>query len=115
MIDLWLLLGEVTSLPVWPHASGDGLLHVRLRHTRLGTRSKQARMSDDIVLVAVESISVAIGTCRNMTRNDGIAALANFKFPGRFNDFPRSRCALGKMTIGHALAITDCPSWLNGV
>lgn len=67
-------------------------------------------MSDDIVLVAVESISVAIGACRNMTRNDGVAALANFEFPGRFNDFLRSRCALGKMAIGHAHSIADCPS-----
>lgn len=105
----------MSSPDLFRRTQADGLLHVRLRHARLRTRSEQPRLSNDIVFVAVESVSVAVRTCRNMTRNDRIAALANFEFPGRLNDFLCSRCALGEMAIGHDHAIADCPRWLNGV
>ena len=92
-----------------------GLIHVRFRHARLRTRSKQPGVSDNLILVAIEPVAMAIRTCRHMTRDDGIAALANLEIPRGLNDFLRPGGALAKMAVRHTHSIAHCSLCLNGV
>jgi hypothetical protein len=72
-------------------------------------------MSDNLMLVTIEPVAMAIRTCRHMTGDDGVAALANLEIPRCLNDFLRPSGAVGKMAFRHAHAIPDSSSCLNGV
>jgi hypothetical protein len=70
-------------------------------------------VSDDFTLVAIEAVAMAIRTCWDMTRDDGITPFANFKIARRLNDLLRPGGALGKMAVRHVQSIHDCSSLLN--
>jgi hypothetical protein len=61
----------------------------------------------DFVFLAIESVSVAIRTCRHMPCNDGLTPLANLEAPRCIDNFFRPRGTLGKMAIRHVSPIPD--------
>jgi hypothetical protein len=61
----------------------------------------------DFFFVAIESVSVAIRTCRHMPHNDGLTPLANLETPRCIDNFFRPRGTLGKMAIRHVSPIPD--------